>query len=180
MPPSPPPYTLVYAKTPPKSYLYSVFRLRQLPIGVRLTRKLHELMSRVRGHHAAPVRFRTIQNGIGKPGSTIATATYIPPLPERWSHVFETWRSPLTNRTFSRWSSPLWLIISLKPFTQFWTVTGRVRASTIIRNRNGCIWSYAIDVAVHTRAKARTFLLLARSMPRTESRTLSFAWSLIC
>jgi len=59
---------------------YGISRLKKLPLCVRLTRELHEkLMTGVRGHTAAPGRFRTIQNWIGKPGSTIATASNIPP-----------------------------------------------------------------------------------------------------
>src|SRR5947207_14004443 len=49
-------------------------------LGGRLTRELHEkLMTSVQGQQAAPGRFRKIQNWIGKPGSTIASASYIPP-----------------------------------------------------------------------------------------------------
>jgi len=59
---------------------HGISRLKKLPLCVRLTRELHEkLMTGVRGHTAAPGHFRTIQNWIGKPGSTIATASYIPP-----------------------------------------------------------------------------------------------------
>ena len=59
---------------------HGISRLKKLPLCVRLTRELHEkLMTGVTGHTAAPGRFRTIQNWIGKPGSTIATASYIPP-----------------------------------------------------------------------------------------------------
>lgn len=61
---------------------HGISRLKKLPLCVRLTRELHEkLMTGVRGHNAAPGRFRTVQNWIGKPGSTIATASYIPPPP---------------------------------------------------------------------------------------------------
>ena len=59
-----------------------ISRLKKLPLCVRLARELHEkLMTGVQGHQAAPGRFRKIQNWIGKPGSTIATASYIPPPP---------------------------------------------------------------------------------------------------
>src|ERR1700691_4416266 len=58
---------------------HGVSRLNKLPLCVRLTRELHEkLMTGVQGHQAAPGQFRKIQNWIGKPGSTIATASYIP------------------------------------------------------------------------------------------------------
>lgn len=63
---------------------HGISHLKKLPLSVRLTRELHEkLMTGVRGHHATPGRFRTVQNWIGKPGSTAATASYIPPPRER-------------------------------------------------------------------------------------------------
>src|SRR6266567_9410892 len=53
---------------------HGISRLKTLPLCVRLVRELHEkLMTGVAGHKAAPGRFRTIQNWIGTPGSTIAT-----------------------------------------------------------------------------------------------------------
>jgi len=61
---------------------HGISRLKKLPLCTRLTRELHEkLMTGVRGHPAAPGQFRKIQNWIGQPGSTIATASYIPPSP---------------------------------------------------------------------------------------------------
>jgi len=61
---------------------HGILRLKKLPISVRLIRELHEkLMEGVRGQHAAPGLFRKTQNWIGKPGSTPATATFIPPPP---------------------------------------------------------------------------------------------------
>src|SRR5512146_1552232 len=56
---------------------HGISRLKKLPLSVRLTRELHQkLMTGARGHHATPGRFRTVQNWIGKPGSTIASASY--------------------------------------------------------------------------------------------------------
>src|SRR5205814_4518662 len=72
---------------------HGISRLKKLPLCVRLTRELHEkLMTGVQGHPAAPGRFRKIQNWIGKPGSTIATASYIPTTPrevEPWLAAWE-------------------------------------------------------------------------------------------
>jgi Fic family protein len=46
-------------------------RLKDLPLCVRIVRELHEkLMVGVRGHQAAPGRFRKTQNWIGRPGCT--------------------------------------------------------------------------------------------------------------
>src|SRR6185369_7700771 len=55
---------------------HGIARLKDLPLCVRLIRELHEkLMTGVRGEQATPGRFRKIQNWIGKPGSTPATAS---------------------------------------------------------------------------------------------------------
>jgi len=84
---------------------YGISRLKKLPLCVRLTRELHEkLMTGVQGHQAAPGRFRKIQNWIGKPGSTIATASYIPPPPgERSNRVLRTGKSSCMNRPYRLW-----------------------------------------------------------------------------
>jgi Fic family protein len=55
---------------------HGIRRLGEMPICVRLIRELHkELMTGVRGDDAAPGEFRRIQNWIGRPGSTLASAT---------------------------------------------------------------------------------------------------------
>jgi len=62
---------------------HGILRLKELPLCVRIIRELHEkLMTGVRGQQATPGRFRKIQNWIGKPGSTLATASFIPPPPD--------------------------------------------------------------------------------------------------
>ncbi len=59
---------------------YGVGRLRGLPLSLRLVRELHEkLMRGVRGDTATPGEFRRSQNWIGPPGSTLASATFVPP-----------------------------------------------------------------------------------------------------
>jgi Fic family protein len=71
---------------------HGISRLKKLPLCVRVTRELHEkLMTGVRGHHAAPGQFRKIQNWIGQPGSTIATASYIPPPPGEVQPCLAAW-----------------------------------------------------------------------------------------
>ncbi|HUT98862.1 MAG TPA: Fic/DOC family N-terminal domain-containing protein [bacterium] len=60
---------------------YGLKRHTEFPISLRLIRELHKrLMYRVRGSQAAPGEFRRNQNFIGKLGSTIEEARYIPPL----------------------------------------------------------------------------------------------------
>src|ERR1041385_1874428 len=79
---------------------HGISRLKKLPLCVRLTRELHEeLMTGVQGHQAAPGRFRKIQNWIGKPGSTIATASYIPPPPGEVDPYLATWERFLHEST---------------------------------------------------------------------------------
>jgi Fic family protein len=57
-------------------------RLTALPLSLRLIREIHaELLKGVRGEHRTPGEFRTTQNWIGPPGSTIDNATFIPPPP---------------------------------------------------------------------------------------------------
>ncbi|KAB2910947.1 MAG: Fic family protein [Dechloromonas sp.] len=57
-------------------------RLEALPLSLRLVRELHEkLMTGVRGDHATPGQFRRTQNWIGRPGCTLAEASYVPPPP---------------------------------------------------------------------------------------------------
>ena len=55
-------------------------RLERLPLSTRLLREMHsQLMAGVRGRERAPGDLRTSQNWIGPPGSTVETATFVPP-----------------------------------------------------------------------------------------------------
>jgi Fic family protein len=57
-------------------------RLPELPISTRLIREIHaELMRDVRGGRLEPGELRTSQNWIGPAGSTLATASFVPPAP---------------------------------------------------------------------------------------------------
>ncbi|MDY6892489.1 MAG: Fic family protein [Chloroflexota bacterium] len=59
-----------------------VERLKTSAIGSELLRELHILlMDGVRGKEKSPGLFRQVQNWIGSPGSTIHTATFVPPPP---------------------------------------------------------------------------------------------------
>ena len=71
---------------------HGIARLGKIPICVRLVRELHEkLMTGVRGQQAAPGQFRKTQNWIGKPGSTIQTASFIPPPPGEVEPCLAAW-----------------------------------------------------------------------------------------
>ncbi|HUP60918.1 MAG TPA: Fic family protein [Thermoanaerobaculia bacterium] len=55
-------------------------RLHELPVSVRLIREIHaELLRGVRGGRLQPGELRTSQNWLGPAGSTLATATFVPP-----------------------------------------------------------------------------------------------------
>lgn len=59
-------------------------RLPELPLSLRLLREIHkELMHNVRGGERTPGEFRTSQNWIGAPGSTLMNAAFIPPPPHQ-------------------------------------------------------------------------------------------------
>jgi Fic family protein len=71
---------------------YGLNRLNKLPLSLRLVREIHaRLMKGVRGHHSTPGDFRRSQNWIGPSGSTLATATYIPPPPLELSACLGAW-----------------------------------------------------------------------------------------
>lgn len=62
---------------------YGVKRIKTVPLSLRLIKELHsKLMTNVRGDHATPGEFRKSQNWIGPTGSTVLTATYVPPSSE--------------------------------------------------------------------------------------------------
>jgi Fic family protein len=70
-----------------------------LPLSLRLVRELHErLMRNVRGDHATPGEFRRSQNWIGPAGSTIETATYVPPPVDEMSDCLDFWERFLHER----------------------------------------------------------------------------------
>ena len=59
---------------------YGLDRLKELPVSLRLIREIHaKLMEGMRGGNLTPSQFRRTQNWIGPPGSTLETATYVPP-----------------------------------------------------------------------------------------------------
>ncbi len=78
---------------------YGVKRLGTLPLSLRLVRELHaRLMKGVRGEGATPGEFRRSQNWIGRPGSTLETAVYVPPSPEHLMETLGAWEHFLHER----------------------------------------------------------------------------------
>jgi Fic family protein len=59
---------------------YGLERLKRFPMSLRFIREIHKkLMQGVRGGNLIPGEFRRTQNWIGAAGSTLTTATYVPP-----------------------------------------------------------------------------------------------------
>lgn len=59
---------------------HGLSRLLELPLSVRLIREIHErLLEGVRGRNLQPGELRRSQNWIGPQGSTLTTATFVPP-----------------------------------------------------------------------------------------------------
>jgi Fic family protein len=67
-------------------------RMKEIPLGVRLMREMHRrLLAGVRGRERSPGEFRTTQNWVGAPGSTIETAIFVPPPPEVLLDLLSDW-----------------------------------------------------------------------------------------
>jgi len=78
---------------------YGIRRARTLPLSLRLVRELHvRLMKGVRGDYATPGEFRRSQNWIGPRGSTLATASYVPPPPMEMQNALGGWERFLHER----------------------------------------------------------------------------------
>jgi len=79
---------------------HGIRRLNTLPLSLRLIRELHErLMKGVRGNMATPGEFRRSQNWIGRPGSTLANASYVPPPPQEMNECLGEFEKFLHDRT---------------------------------------------------------------------------------
>lgn len=67
-------------------------RLDELPISTRMLREMHKrLMAGVRGRDLVPGEFRSTQNWIGPPGSTIESAPFVPPPPSEVPELLSDW-----------------------------------------------------------------------------------------
>lgn len=65
-----------------KAIAVAVKEMRKRPISLNLIKKIHSvLLQSVRGENKARGEFRRVQNWIGKPGSTIEDARFVPPDP---------------------------------------------------------------------------------------------------
>jgi Fic family protein len=73
---------------------HGIAQLKKLPLCLRQVRELHQkLMTGVAGHSAARGQFRTIQNWIGMPGSSLENAAFIPPTPGKVQPCLAAWET---------------------------------------------------------------------------------------
>lgn len=79
---------------------YGRYRLKKLPLSLRLMRELHEkLMSGMGTPHLTPGEFRRSQNWIGPAGCTLMNATYVPPPPSELLDCLSAWEKFLHDQT---------------------------------------------------------------------------------
>ena len=78
-------------------------RLDSLPFSLRLIRDMHAILLKgVRGRERQPGEIRTSQNWIGPAGSTLATASFVPPPPGELAPLLSDWERFIhENRTVS-------------------------------------------------------------------------------
>lgn len=80
----------------------SLARLSEIPISTRLIKEAHSiLLQSVRGGESAktPGEFRRSQNWIGRPGSTLNTASYVPPPAHEVDRLLGQWETYLHSET---------------------------------------------------------------------------------
>jgi Fic family protein len=79
-----------------KAMEYGLNSLKNLPISVKLIRKIHKiLMEGVRGNHATPGEIRHSQNWIGPSGCLLNESTYTPPPVEEMLLSLSDWEKYL-------------------------------------------------------------------------------------
>ena len=67
-------------------------RMEELPLSLNVMKQMHRtLMRGVRGSGKDPGNFRRLQNWIGKPGSTIETARFVPPAVPVMTRALDAW-----------------------------------------------------------------------------------------
>lgn len=71
-------------------------KMEELPLSLNVIRRIHAtLMRGVRGSSRDPGNFRRLQNWIGKPGSTIETARFVPPTVPEMTNALDKWEKYL-------------------------------------------------------------------------------------
>lgn len=108
--------------------------LDQLPFSVRLIKEMHAvLLDGVRGRERQPGEFRSTQNWIGAPGSTIETASFVPPPPDEIGDLLAGWeRFANTNTTMPVLIQSALLHLQFETIHPFLDGNGRVGRLLIV------------------------------------------------
>ena len=65
-----------------KALTYGMERINEFPMSIRLIKEIHKiLLEETRGNNKTSGEFKKSQNWIGPPGSTLTSATFVPPPP---------------------------------------------------------------------------------------------------
>ena len=79
-----------------KAMQHAVELFNSIPLCVRLIKEVHKiLLNDVRGATKTPGQFRKTQNWIGKPGSSIDEASFVPPKPEMLNDIMSNFEKYL-------------------------------------------------------------------------------------
>jgi Fic family protein len=79
---------------------YGMKRLEKLPISIRLTREIHEVLREgVRGEHAAPGEIRHSQNWIGPAGCSLSEAIFVSPPVHEMKEALSSWEKYLHSNS---------------------------------------------------------------------------------
>jgi Fic family protein len=103
-------------------------QLKKLPLSLRFVRNLHStLMQGVRGANKTPGEFRKGQNIVASPGSTEATAPYVPPPFPEMDKAINEWEAYLHDReTLPDLIQCALMHVQFETIHPFWDGNGRV------------------------------------------------------
>jgi Fic family protein len=106
----------------------------ELPFSVRLIKEMHALLlAGVRGRERQPGEIRSTQNWIGAPGSTIETASFVPPPPDEIGDLLADWeRFANTNTTMPVLIQSALLHLQFETIHPFLDGNGRVGRLLIV------------------------------------------------
>lgn len=83
-----------------RALLFAADSLEARPLTLHLVREIHNLLLQgARGRDKSPGRFRDRQNWIGRPGSTIDSASYVPAPQEHLHAALERWEKYVKDST---------------------------------------------------------------------------------
>ena len=112
---------------------FGIEALKELPLSKRLVRDIHaRLMAGARGERKQPGEFRSSQNFIGIPGSTLQTATYVPPPVREMHECLDAWEQFLHDSSHPDLIQAALMHVQFEAIHPFLDGNGRVGRLLII------------------------------------------------